>query len=341
MMQQQTLGTVVHGFFVDHLAAEKRASAATVRSYRDGLRLFLKFVARDRRRRITGLDVEDLTFERVLAFLDYLERERDNHIRTRNQRLTILRAFFAYLAQRAPEMLSIAERVAQIGPKRVAPPEPHHLDRDELSTLFAEMPADRRDSLRDSTLLLFLYNTGARAQETSDVRVRHLELGPRPYVQLHGKGDKWRQCPLWTDTANQLSRLLESAGTQDDPDAAVFRSGRGGPLTRFGIYKIVRRHGRAFDGPGVGPQPQRVTPHVFRHTTAVHMLESGVDINVIRGWLGHANLTSTNRYAEVTAHLKEAALEICEPPNPAPQSGFSRQPRWKSDEALLKWLDTL
>jgi len=340
-MKLQSLGEVVHGFFVEHLALEKRVSPATVRSYRDGLRLFLKFVARDCRRRITGLVLEDLTFERVLAFLKHLEEERGNHVRTRNQRLTMLHVFFAYLAQRAPEALATAERVAHIEQKRVAPPEPHHLHRHELNALFSEMPEHHCNNLRDRTLLLFLYNTGARAQEVAEVCVCHLELSARPQVQLHGKGDKWRQCPLWVGTADHLSQLLEHEGTRDDPDASVFLSGRGGPLTRFGIYKIVRRHGCAFDGPPVGSQRQRVTPHVFRHTTAVHMLEAGVEINVIRSWLGHASLTSTQRYAEVTAGLKAAALEICEPPVVSEGSGFRRKPRWQSDEALLAWLDAL
>ena len=339
-MRPPSVGSLVHGFFVDYLKLQKQVQPATIRSYRDGLRLFLQFVARDRRRKITRLALEDLTFERALAFLRYLEEERCNNVRTRNQRLALLHVFFEYLAMRVPEMIAVSERVAAIPAKRTAPPDTHHLDREQLRILFALIPEDHRDFLRDRALFLFLYNTGARVQEVSELRVEQLDLGPRPQVRLHGKGDKWRVCPLWTETAHQLRALLDHEGTAAQPHAPVFLSRRGEALTRFGIYKIVRRHGHGLDGPSVGPSPHRVTPHVFRHTTAVHLLESGVEVNVIRGWLGHVSLHTTNRYAEVTARIKQAAMEMCEPPSEA-STGFPRQPRWRTDQALLVWLESL
>jgi len=333
-----TLGQVVHSFFEDHLKVQKGLRPASVRSYGDALRLFLGFVSRDVRRPITKLGVQDLTIERALAFLKHLEQDRGNHIRTRNQRLAALRTFFAYVASRVPEMLDAAQRVTTIPAKRTAPPETHFLEREEVASLFKHLPQDGRHALRDQSLLLFLYNTGARAQEVADLRVENLDLGPQPRVHLHGKGDKWRACPLWAETVKLLRRLLEQHQTPGEPTSPVFCSRPGDPLSRFGIYKIVRRHAGALDASGA--HPRRVTPHLFRHTAAVHLLESGVEVNVIRGWLGHVSLDTTNRYAELTLRAKEAAVRTCEPLLNT-SAGARRQPVWKDDQALLEWLRSL
>jgi integrase/recombinase XerD len=338
---EPALGTLVRGFFLDYLTVQRRVQPATLRSYRDGIRLFLKFVSKLKHSSITRLSADDLTFELVLAFLRYLEEERSNHPRTRNQRLAALHALFDYLGDRVPELLGNSQRVAAIRPKRVPPPEPHHLEQDQMGTLISALRPFDRNYQRDRTLLLFFYNTGARVQEAADLRVAHLDLGSRPSVQLHGKGDKWRACPLWSATVEEIRNLLRAAGTEQLPEAPVFAGRSGTPLSRFGIYKIVRRHGAPFDAPSLGRDARRITPHVFRHTTAVHLLESGVDINVIRAWLGHVSLTSTLRYAEIPARLKEAALQLCEAPTDASSAGTPRQPRWQSDKALLSWLDSL
>jgi site-specific recombinase XerD len=333
-----TLGQIVHSFFEDHLKVQKGLRPASVRSYGDTLRLFLGYVSREVRHAITKLRVEDMTFERALAFLKHLEQTRGNHIRTRNQRLAALRTFYAYLAGRIPQMLDTAQRVDGIPVKRVAPPETHFLERQEITSLFKGMPRVGRHAQRDQTLLLFLYDTGARVQEVADLRVENLDLEPQPRVRLHGKGDKWRACPLWAETVRHLRMLLEQPGTARGPTSPVFCSRPGVPLTRFGIYKIVPRHAGALDSSG--GHPRRVTPHLFRHTTAVHLLESGVDVNLIRGWLGHVSLDTTNRYAELSIQAKEAAVRTCEPPSGS-LAGARRQPVWKDDQALLEWLKSL
>lgn len=342
-MNAHALGPVVYSFFIDHLQVQKGLRPTSIQSYRDGLRLFLSFAAQDAGRKITRLTLEDLTFERVLRFLQYLEVERHNHIRTRNQRLAILHAFFDYIASRIPEMLAVAQRVAAIPTKRVSPPEARYLTREEIGLLFGSIRLNRKQAERDRALLLFLYNTGARVQEVADLRVGALDLGPQPRVRLHGKGGKWRTCPLWTETAGQLRSLLKKQGTTNEPTAPVFVSRRGCPLTRFGIYKIVRRHTRQLEEqlPGSeGSGQHRISPHVLRHTTAVHLLEAGAEVNVIRGWLGHVRLETTNRYAEVTIKAKEAALRMCEAPTEAAEA-FPRKPVWRNDDSLLKWLNSL
>jgi site-specific recombinase XerD len=281
-----SLGRLVQSYFIDHLSVQKGLRAGSIRSYRDTIRLFLCFVSEQRRSSISSLTLHDLTFERVLAFLKHLEQERGNSVRTRNQRRAALNTFFAYLAVRAPEMLAVCQQVAAIPVKRTSLPDTHYLEREEVTALFRALPQNGRFALRDRTLLLFLYNTGARVQEAADLRIEHLELERPAKVRLHGKGDKWRVCPLWDETVKHLQWLLTEQSTA--PNGPVFCARRSLPLTRFGIYKIVRRHAASWDTSS--PQPRRVTPHLFRHTAAVHLLESGVEVNVIRSWLGHVSL---------------------------------------------------
>ncbi len=306
-MSDPTLGQVVHSFFIEHLRVAKGLRPSSIASYRDGMRLFLHFVAEDLGCKITKVPLTALTPERVLHFLQRLEDCRHNHVRTRNQRLAILRTFFDYLGGRVPELLIASERVARIPTKRVPPPETYFLDRDDVAALFHGMPSGTWAAERDRTLLLFLYNTGARVQEAADLRVGHLEFERSACVRLHGKADKWRTCPLWNETANRLHLLVQRSDGTSRPEDPVFRSKKGDALTRFGIYKIVRRHGSRFDA-DPNQRGRRVTPHAFRHTTAVHLLEAGVEVNVIRGWLGHVSLETTNRYAEINVRTKEAAL---------------------------------
>jgi site-specific recombinase XerD len=331
---EQRLGPLVQSFFLDGLITMKGLRPSSVRSYRDAIKLFLRFVASDTRRKITRLTLADLTFERVLGFLRHLDEVRHNHTRTRNQRLAVLHTFFEYAAVRVPEMLAVSERGAAIPSKRTPPPETKFLERDEIAALFERMPSRGRHAARDRALLLFLYNTGARVQEAVDLRMRDLDLGPTAHARLHGKGDKWRTCPLWAETVRQLQALLDGPA-QPAPGAPVFASRRGQPLTRFGVYKIVRRHTRR-----LGDRLGRIGPHVFRHTTAVHLLEAGVEVNVIRGWLGHVSLDTTNRYAEINMRAKDAALRICEPPS-GPSAAFPTAPVWRTDDALLSWLGSL
>lgn len=339
-MTPPAVGTLLYAFFTDHLTALKGLRPASIQSYRDTLRLFLRFVAAERRCRLTQLTMADLSFDRVRTFLRHLEEARHNQIRTRNQRLAALHTFFEYLASTGPEHLAVAQQVAAIPVKRCPPPETHFLEREQIQALFARLPTQGRHAVRDRALLLFLYNTGARVQEVSDLRHRDLDLAATPRVRLHGKGDKWRTCPLWTETARQLHQLFPT-DRPVPPELPVFRGTRDRPLTRFGIYKLVRRHTRTLrNDSATAAAVCRIGPHVFRHTTAVHLLEAGVEVNVIRGWLGHVSLETTNRYAEINVRAKEAALRTCEPPTAA-TAEFPRTPVWRNDETLLSWLASL
>jgi integrase/recombinase XerD len=331
-----SLGQLVQSFFTDHLPVQKGLRLGSIRSYRDTIRLFLCFVSEQKRKPIAKLTLQDLVFDHVLAFLKHLEQARGNSVRTRNQRRAALNTFFTYVALRTPEMLANCQQIAAIPVKRTSLPDTHYLEREEMTALFRSLPREGHFALRDRTLLLFLYNTGARVQEAADLRIEHLDLTAPAKVHLHGKGDKWRTCPLWEETVNHLMRLLAERRTE--LCHPVFCARRNHPLTRFGIYKIIRRHAAAWDTSG--PQPRRVSPHLFRHTAAVHLLESGVEVNVIRGWLGHVSLDTTNRYAELTLRAKAEALRACE--GTSGSSGAVRtRAAWKDDKSLLDWLNSL
>jgi site-specific recombinase XerD len=185
---------------------------------------------------------------------------------------------------------------------------------------------------------MVLYNTGARAQEVADLKVEDVDLDGPLRVRLHGKGDKWRSCPLWPETAELLKRL--TADVRGNQSVPLFMSRQREPLTRFGIYKIVKRHTSALSPTTPDKRRRSISPHVFRHSTAVGLLEKGVDVNVIRAWLGHVSLETTNRYVEITLRTKQAAVEACLPPTGTSESSHPTK-AWRDDQQLLKWLSSL
>lgn len=333
-----SVGQVLVAFFQDHLKVQKGLRPGSVRSYRDALRLFLVHVAGSCRRPITRLTLPDLSSERVLDFLQMIENVRGNQVRTRNQRLAALRTFYRYLAVHQPEMLAEAQRVEAIPTKRTPPPETHYMERDEIDRLFQSLP--KRGSLvrRDRALLMLLYNTGARVQEVADLRVADVDLEGPLRVRLHGKGDKWRSCPLWPETVNAIKQL-DTVRSQDKT-VALLTSRQGKPLTRFGIYKLVKRHTASSCSSTTSAKRFGVSPHVFRHSLAVRLLEEGIDVNVIRGWLGHVSLDTTHRYAEITLRTKQAAVATCLPPVD-PSETSRPNAGWRKDEELMKWLRSL
>ena len=334
------LGAVLVSFFNDHLKFQRGLRPNSITSYSDAMRLFLQFAAKAGAKKITRLGLDDLDADAVCGFLNSLEESRNNAAQSRNQRLAALRTFFEYVGQRFPERLGQAQKVAAIPRKRAQPPETIFLERDEIEGTLAALPVDGRHALRDRALLVFLYNTGARVQEAADLRASDLHFDPTPRVHLHGKGDKWRVCPLWGETATLLTRLLTEQGPEAIPDRPVFTGARDAALTRFGIYKIIRRSTAQVVKKRSDGRSRSISPHVWRHSTAVHLLEAGVEVNVIRAWLGHASVETTNRYAEITLRTKQAALEKCIVPRAAAER-IPRKPVWQTDAALLNWLQSL
>jgi integrase/recombinase XerD len=268
-----------------------------------------------------------------------IESVRGNQARTRNQRLAALHTFYRHLSMRHPEMLAEAERVEAIPTKRTPPPETHYLDREEIDKLFTTLPKRGSLALRDRALLLLLYNSGARAQEIADLRVGDVDLDGPLRVRLHGKGDKWRTCPLWLQAAEVIKQL--ETVRSGDKSAFLFDSRQHKRLTRFGIYKLVKRHTAALRPTPPDTKRRGVSPHVFRHSLAVRLLEEGIEENVIRGWLGHVSLETTHRYAEITLRTKQAVVATCLPPVGLSEKTSRPNVGWQKDEELMKWLNSL
>ncbi len=338
-MNDQSLSTLIQGYFLTYLPRDRGLQPTTIRSYRDSLRLFLIFVADVNRQGVSALGLEHLDYPVAQTFLHDLETGRGNAISTRNQRLAALHSFYEYLSRRIPEMLPTCTKVAAIPMKRCPLPEMKFLAREDIEALFACIPVQDRLAQRDRALLMLLYNTGARVSEVARLTMGQLDLQTPAQVRLLGKGAKWRTCPLWNQTVKALQAMLEERTSDLPPEAPVFVGKGQAPMTRFGIYKRVRHYARIWEKATKSVSPVRVTPHVFRHTTAVHLLEAGAEVNVIRGWLGHVNLETTNRYAEITIRMKADALELCEPV--APKPGQSRKPTWQDDASMLAWLSSL
>lgn len=304
------LGALLEAFFNQRLVQQRQASPATVAAYKDALRLLLGYAAVRSGKHIDGLDIEDLDYQTVLDFLDFLERERGNSIRTRNARLAAVHSFFRYAASRDPGAIALAQRVLGIGPKRTVKRVVPFLQPSDVDALLAAPNRRTTRGRRDHALLLFLLRTGARVSEAIGVNAADLSLAAPRQVLIRGKGSKERILPLASDLARTLKDLLKEYRIGSDTVAPIFVDARGRRLTRFGITHIVRRAvcRAAKDGHPFGQRP--ISPHSFRHTAAMRLLQAGVDLAVIRAWLGHADIQTTHEYLEADVEMKRQALAV-------------------------------
>jgi integrase/recombinase XerD len=332
-----TLARALRGFFVDHLPNVRGASPHTVRSYRDALALFLRFLATRHRRPLVDLDFQDLTTDDVIAFLHHLEADRHNDPTTRNARLAAIHAFARYAAAGCPEHLELCQRLLAVPFKRARLRVVEYLEGDEVRALLDAPDRTSPDGRRDHALLHTLFNTGARVQEILDLRPCDLQL-VRPFqVRLRGKGRKERLCPLWPQTVQILLPLLAEHGIDPAAAAPLFRNHRGEPLTRFGVRYLIRKYARRAACAAPTLTGKRVHPHTLRHTTAVHLLQAGVDLVTISHWLGHASVETTNRYAAVDLEMKRAALAKARPAVAVDPAVVA----WRRDASILEWLEAL
>ncbi len=312
-MSDDLLSPWVRRFLLEHMVSERNLARNTQRSYRDALCLLLPFVARAARKRLDLLRIDDLSATRVRAFLQELEENRKCVAATRNQRLAAIRSLGRFIASRNPAQISWYGELQNIPLKKSARPLVTYLEKDEMDALLTAPDQGTAQGCRDHAILLFMYNTGARADEVAHVRITDLALGLTPRcgtssVVIYGKGNKTRRCPLWASTAKELLHLAGDRAASEH----IFLNRRGQALTRFGIHALVERYVAKVAAKVPSLAGKRVSPHTIRHTTATHLLRAGVDINTIRAWLGHVCLTTTNIYAEVDLELKAKALAHCE-----------------------------
>jgi site-specific recombinase XerD len=337
-MTNTDIGPLIRRFFEHHLVSERGLSGHTVLTYRDAWKLFLQFACSDRGKMCTNLALEDLAADTVRRFLNHLEQKRKNGIHTRNNRLAAIHAFFAYLATIEPRYLDQCKAILAVPFKRRAARVPEYLEREEVLKIFAAIDVRTVRGQRDDALLRLLYNTGMRAQEVVSLDVNHLRLS-RPYcVRIHGKGQKERTCPLWKETVRAIKSYLERRAVSLNDAVPLFVNGDGNRLTRFGVRYIVAH--RVAEAASACPSllTRKITPHTWRHTTAMHLLQSNVDLSMIRSWLGHASIETTNTYVEIDLEMKRKTLQSCEKLLP-PRTKHG--PSWKRNRDILSWLSTL
>jgi site-specific recombinase XerD len=332
-----SLARALREFFADHLPQVRGVSPHTVCSYRDACALLLRFLSGRHHRPIVKLDFCDLSPDDVIAFLQDLERVRDNSAATRNARLAAIHSFARFVASRHPEHLDLCQRILAVPFKRAAPRTVEYLEAAEVAALLDAPDRATPDGRRDHALLLTLFNTGARVQEILDLRPVDLQLA-RPFqARLRGKGRKERLCPLWPQTVKILRALLNERGVDPASMEQLFRNRRGEPLTRFGVRYLLRKYAQTAAETASTLDKKRVHPHVLRHTTAVHLLQAGVDLVTISHRLGHASVETTNRYAAVDLEMKRAAVAKARtigPIDPAVRA-------WRNNRSILEWLEAL
>jgi site-specific recombinase XerD len=329
------LGATIRDYFTDHLPRLRGTSPHTIHSYRDSMVLLLRFLARRRDKPITELDLTDLDPPGILAFLAHLEQERNNGASTRNVRLSAIHAFFHFVAARNPEQLALAQRVLGIPFKRTRQRAIDYLEYEEIDAILKAVDRATLQGSRDYAMLATMFNTGGRVQEIADLRACDLQLTKPFQVRLFGKGRKERYCPLWPQTATVLRAFCQQRNLDLRSDSRVFLNHRGQPLTRFGIRHILGRCLALACERAPNLRKKRLHPHSVRHSTAVALLKSGVDLSTISHLLGHASPTTTNRYAKVDLEMKRLAIAKVKP---VPRR--SRTP-WSKDRTILDWLESL
>lgn len=337
MPDTSLLGPWVRRFLMEHMIGERNLARNTQQSYRDTLRLLLPDVAQRTGKHIDRLAVTDLSADRVRQFLRALEETRGCAIATRNQRLAAIHALARFIGLHAPELVEWCGQVRAVLFKKAPKPLVTYLEKAEMDALLVAPDLTTAQGRRDYALLLFLYNSGARADEAAHVLIADLQLGLKPErdpsaVLIRGKGNKLRRCPLWARTVNELSLLVQGRAEKEH----VFLNRRGSPLTRFGIHTMVERYAARVGMKMPSIAAKKVSPHTIRHTTATHLLRAGVDINTIRAWLGHVSLATTNVYAEVDLEMKAKALASCEM-----EEEVGTQTPWREDKGLMEFLRNL
>jgi site-specific recombinase XerD len=344
-----TLSRALRFYFEDYLARARGVSPATLATYRQGFALLCDFVKRKKGvSTARQIRLSELTPRVLLDFLDHLEDRktgRGNSVATRNARLAAIRSFYAALPLLSPRYVNLSRQMEGLPFKRTRSTSPDYLEREELREVFAAVDRETARGMRDLTLLLFMYNMGARASEVACAKISWLSLENRmPQVRLIGKRNRERICPLWEVTRAFLKHYLASFRPAARPGAEdrLFLSTSGRSLSRWAIWAIVRRYVALASVKRPALARKHLTAHSVRHTLGMHLLQAGVDLSVIRSWLGHIKLETTQRYARVRVQDAQAAVErffrlskvFPDQAPPAVEAGHS-------SESLVQWLDSL
>jgi len=331
-MHSSLIAPHLQAFFAEYLCQQRRLSPQTIVSCRDTFRLLLTFLRDQTGIEPSALHMADIDASAVLSFLNYLEQKRGNSVRSRNIRLSAIRSFFRLVALRDPDSIGLVMRVLAIPTKREDRKLIGYLTRPEIQALLATPDSSKWSGRRDYALLSTLYNSGARVSEITALRRQQVCVGTSTFLQLTGKGRKERTVPLWPATARVLKAWLDELG--EDAGQIAFPNARGKALSREGAdYLLQQAVQRAIpDCPSLATK--NITPHVIRHTTAMHLLQAGVDIATIALWLGHESIETTHVYLQADLAMQEQALEKLDPI----EGGWKR---FQAEDALLTFLASL
>jgi len=301
------LARLLQRYFCSYLINQHQFSHHTVTSYRDMFRLLLPFIATQQHKPISSLSLSDMNVEMILLFLQYLEEVRGNKVKTRNARLAAIHSFLGYAAMEEPQLLPNIQRVLAIPEKRTDHFLFECLEKGEMDALLNVHDTETWTGQRDHILLLTMYNTGARVSEITRIQIKDIDLQNQNAVHLHGKGRKERIIPLWNHTVSQLRIWIKSQGSS--PELPLFPNQHGTAMTRFGVRQrlncAVKKAGKLC----LSLARKTISPHTIRHTTALHLLQSGIDLTVIALWLGHEKIETTHQYMEANLAMKKKALD--------------------------------
>ncbi len=337
MKQENKLMPLVQSFFHEYLVAHRGLSQNTIAAYRDALKLFFAFESSRQNKPALKLTLEDLNAETVLAFLNQIESKRHNSIVTRNSRLAALRTFCLYLSTKDTLRIGEYQKIIALPIKRAPRKVMNYLTIDEINSILEAIDQKEFTGQRDYVLLKLLYNTGARVQEICDLKVNSITFGHVPIVTIIGKGNKTRHVPIWPETAKLLQNYLKITQLSGQPNASLFMNLQGTPLGRFGVRYIIKQRCLAAQEQCPSLKNKPIGPHTFRHTIAMHFLQAGIDLSIIKSWLGHVNLATTHAYIEIDMEMKRKALTVCSPVGKSPPL----KKLLDKNKDVLTWLGSL
>jgi len=321
-------------FFSHYLPVQKGLSVNTILAYRDAVKLLLCYVADTAKISVDKLTVEDITERMVLGFLDVYEQERGCSTRTRNARLAAIRSLFDYIGRQEPVLIVHCAQIHAIPLKRAEHKMVGYLEEKEMQAVLNAIDVNSRTGMRDRALLILMYNTGARVSEIVALELDDLRLDVSAQIRLHGKGGKERACPLWPETATVLKDYLHQRTLKQPDTQRLFLNANGAPITRFGIRCVTRKYGMQAQASQPGIKSKTINPHTIRHTSAMHLLRSGNDINMVSYWLGHADLNTTHIYVEIDMEMKRKMIAKAGAPK------IGKNAPWQKPH-VLQWLETL
>jgi len=328
----KSLGSLLQNFFCQWLIGQRQVSPQTVSSYRDSFRLLFRFAERELGKSVEKLDLSDLDGTLVIAFLDYLEAKRQNNIRSRNARLAAIRSFLHYAVLQEPNALETIQKVFAIPMKRFERPMINFLHLKEIEKIIDAPDSNTWSGRRDKIMIMTLYNTGARVSEIINIKCADIENGQCTALHLHGKGRKQRVVPLWKRTSKILQQWLPQIDRH--PHSPLFPNRFGKSMSRSGVEKQLLSAAKKARKQCPSLAGKTISPHIIRHTTAMHLLQSGVDLSVIALWLGHESIITTHHYMEADLEMKKQALNRMKEPKHS-------SVHFKASKDVLAFLDSL